>query len=127
MRRLINAILRRESTRLEDKVYCKPAFEQNAAPDAIELTVYLPEVDESSVEVAIEQEGDLVITARRRSFLRRNFMSMQLEKRLSDYRLRARLGAGIRLRALRAEIIDGMLRIVLPTEQHARPWQVAVT
>lgn len=125
MRRLINAIFRRDSTRLEDRLFRKPAFEQASAKDAIELTVYLPEVDEESVEVALE-EGDLVITARRRHILRTNFIAMQLEKRLADYRLRARLGNGINLRSLHAEIIDGILRIVLPTEQQARSWQVAV-
>lgn len=126
MKRLINAILRRSSTRAEDSRFSKPAYEQSHTTDRIELTVYLPEVDEGSVEVAIE-DGDLVVTARRRSFLRTNFIAAHIERKLADYRLRARLGAGVREQSLRAEIIDGILKIVLPTEHIARPWQVAVT
>jgi HSP20 family molecular chaperone IbpA len=127
MKRLIDAVLRRDSTRLEDPGYAKPAYEQSANKDAIELCIYLPGVDEKSVELAIEENGELVVTARRPHFLRDNFLSLQLEQRLADYRLRARLGAGIRLRALHAEILDGILRIILPTEQQARSWQVAVS
>ena len=126
MKRLIRAIFRKSSTRFEDREFSKPVYEQKSGKQRIELTVYLPEVDEESVELAIENE-DLVITAKRRPFLRTNFIAMQLEKRLADYRLRARLGAGIRLKALKAEIVDGMLRIVLPTEHIARGWQVAVS
>lgn len=126
MRRLIRAIFRRESTRFDDKGFRKPVFEQHSETNTIELTVYLPEVDEETVELAIENE-ELVVTARRRHVLRANFLPLQLEKRLADYRLRARLGAGIRLKALKAEIVDGILRIVLPTEHIARGWQVAVT
>lgn len=126
MKRFIRAIFRRETTRFEDREFSKPAFEQTSGKDSIELTVYLPEVDEDSVELAIENE-ELVVTARRRTFLRQNFLSMHLEKRLTDYRLRARLGAGIRLKALKAEVVDGILRIMLPTEHIARGWQVAVT
>jgi HSP20 family molecular chaperone IbpA len=127
MHRIIN-LLRTASTSTAaaaKAAFVRPVFDRQEREREIELTVYLPGVSDADVEVAIE-DRDLVVTARRAHPIRTNFSAAHLEKCLHDYRLRARLGAGIALDRLKAEFVDGMLRILLPTDQMARPWQVAV-
>lgn len=125
MKRIIQLLTTGRTKPASEGGFVRPVFDRHEREKEIELTVYLPGVNDELVEVAIENR-DLVVTAPRARPVRANFSAAHLEKSLHDYRLRARLGAGIVLQKLRVELVDGMLRIFLPTEQAARPWQVAV-
>jgi HSP20 family protein len=95
----------------------QPSYDCRELPEAIQLIVYIPGVDASGVE--LEARGpDLVVTARKRHFVRVNWASLHLESAQRDYQLRLRLGHGIDYPALTAEITDGVLTVVLP-KRHA--------
>lgn len=81
--------------------------------DTVRLTVYVPGVDASGVD--IEARGpDLLITARKTRFVRVNWTALHLENAQLDYQLRLRLGTGFNYAAMDAEIHDGVLTVTLP-------------
>jgi HSP20 family protein len=94
----------------------QPSYDCRELPDAIKLTVYVPGVEASGVE--IEARGpDLLVTARKTHFVRVNWQSLHLESAQRDYQLRLRLGHGIDYPALQAEIHHGVLTVTLPKTQ----------
>jgi len=91
----------------------KPIYDCQAQGDTLKLVLYVPGVDAAGV--AIEARGpDLIVTARKKRFVRVNWQSLHLEKSQCDYRLRLRLGRGIDYEAMQAEIHRGVLTVVLP-------------
>ncbi len=96
----------------------QPSYDCRELPDAIQLIVYIPGVDSSGVE--IEARGpDLMVTARKKHYVRVNWTSLHLESAQRDYQLRLRLGAGIDYPALTAELSEGVLTLLLPKRQAA--------
>ena len=94
-------------------VFRQPAYDCQERADAMVLTVYVPGVDASGVE--IEGRGaDLTVTARKSRFLRVNFPSLHLEGAQRDYRLRLRLGTGFNFAQMEAEIARGVLTVKVP-------------
>lgn len=91
----------------------QPSYDCRELPDAVKLTVYVPGVDASGVE--IEARGpDLMVTARKTHFVRVNWQALHLETAQRDYRLCLRLGHGFDYATLHAEIHQGVLTVVLP-------------
>ena len=91
----------------------QPAYDCQEHADVMKLTVYVPGVDASGVE--IEGRGaDLTVTARKARFVRVNFTALHLEGAQRDYRLRLRLGTGFDYAAMEAEIANGVLTVTLP-------------
>src|SRR3954451_12610083 len=84
----------------------QPAYDCKEHADVMKLTVYVPGVDASGVE--IEGRGaDLTVTARKARFVRVNFAALHIEGAQRDYRLRLRLGTGFDYAAMQAEITQG--------------------
>ena len=99
--------------RTSTAVFRQPAYDCQEHGDVMKLTVYVPGVDASGVE--IEGRGpDLTVTARKARFVRVNFTPLHLESAQRDYRLRLRLGTGFDYAAMQAEIAHGVLTITLP-------------
>jgi HSP20 family molecular chaperone IbpA len=99
--------------RTSAEVFRQPAYDCQEHADVMKLTVYVPGVDASGVE--IEGRGaDLTVTARKARFVRVNFSALHLESAQRDYRLRLRLGTGFDYAAMQAEIAHGVLTITLP-------------
>lgn len=106
----------------------QPAYDCEDRGDAMKLTVYVPGVDASGVE--IEGRGpDLTVTARKAHFVRVNFDALHLEAAQRDYRLRLRLGTAFDFSAMEAEIADGVLTVTVPkrnrTSDTLRAWRAA--
>ncbi len=96
----------------------QPSYDCREQPGAVKLTVYIPGVEATGVE--IEARGpDLLVTARKTHFVRVNWQALHLETAQRDYQLRLRLGHGIDYPALHAEINEGVLTVVLPKRQSA--------
>lgn len=94
----------------------KPNYDCREQHESVTLTVYVPGVDASGVD--IEARGaDLTITARKSRFVRVNWQALHLEGAQRDYRLRLRLGVGFDYPAMHAEISDGVLTVTLPKRQ----------
>jgi HSP20 family protein len=95
------------------EAFRQPAYDCQEHADVMKLTVYVPGVDASGVE--IEGRGaDLTVTARKARFVRVNFTALHLEGVQRDYRLRLRLGTGFDYAAMQAEIANGVLTVALP-------------
>jgi HSP20 family molecular chaperone IbpA len=79
----------------------------------VRLTVYVPGVDDSAVE--IEGRGaDLTVLARKERVVRPNFEPLHLEAAQRDYLLRLRLGAGYDFSRMEAELVEGVLTVLVP-------------
>jgi HSP20 family molecular chaperone IbpA len=98
----------------------RPNFDCREQPDAVKLTVYVPGVDASGIELEV-RGPDLTITARKPHVVRVNWPALHLEGVQRDYRLRLRLGHGLDYRALQAELHDGVLTVILPKQTAATP------
>lgn len=95
------------------EAFRQPTYDCQEHGEVMKLTVYLPGVDASGVE--IEGRGaDLTVTARKARFVRVNFSALHLEGAQRDYRLRLRLGNGFDFAAMQAEIAGGVLTITVP-------------
>jgi HSP20 family protein len=101
------------AARVSADAFRQPAYDCTEHGDAMKLTVYVPGVAASGVE--IEGRGaDLTVTARKARFVRVNFPALHLEPVQRDYRLRLRLGTRFDYGAMEAEISGGVLTVTLP-------------
>ena len=107
-----------------------PHYDCMDLPSALKLTVYVPGVDASGVELTTKGP-DIFVTARKTHHVRVNWQALHLEGAQRDYQLKLRLGSGLDLEALQASVARGVLTIVLPKSRLAsasladRPRQVA--
>jgi HSP20 family protein len=91
----------------------QPSYDCRELADTVHIVVYVPGVDPSGVE--IEAHGpDLVVTARKKRFVRVNWQALHLEGSQRDYRLRLRLGLGFAFAQMQAGIHDGVLTLSVP-------------
>lgn len=91
----------------------QPNYDCKEQRDAMKLTVYVPGVEASGVD--IEARGaDLTITARKSHFVRVNWQALHLESAQRDYQLRLRLGNHFDYESMHAEIRQGVLTVALP-------------
>ncbi len=91
----------------------QPAHECAEHPEGVRITVYVPGVDDSAVE--IEGRGaDLTVLARKERVVRPNFEALHLEAAQRDYLLRLRLGAGYDFSRMEAELAEGVLTVLVP-------------
>ena len=104
----------------------EPAFDSQERREAMKLTVYVPGVDASGVEIE-GRDADLIITARKTQVVRVNWQAIHLEGAQRDYRLRLRLGHRYDYAAMHAEFGSGVLTVTLPKSDPApaRPRRVA--
>ena len=102
------------------EAFRQPAYDCAEHGDAMKLTVYVPGVAASGVE--IEGRGaDLTVTAKKARFVRVNFSALHLEAAQRDYRLRLRLGTSFDFSAMQAEIAHGVLTITVPKRHTGSP------
>ena len=81
--------------------------------DDLKVLVYVPGVDAAGIEIT-QRGPDLVVTGRKTHIGRVNWRALHLESAQRDYQLRLRLGTAFDYDALRAEIHEGVLTIVIP-------------
>ncbi len=91
----------------------KPHYDCQDADDALKVIVYVPGVEAAGVEIAT-RGPDLLVTARKRHFVRVNFGALNLESVQRDYLLSLRLGRNLDYTALEAEIHEGVLTLTIP-------------
>lgn len=90
-----------------------PHYDCQQNGDAIDLTVFLPGVDASGVEIVV-RGPDLVVIGRKSHVVRVNFAAAHLEHAQLDYELRLRLGRDLDYAALTADLADGILSLRIP-------------
>jgi len=97
-------------------LFRKPHYNCTDLAGAVKLTVFVPGVEATGVEIT-SRGPDLTITARKARFVRVNFSALHLESAQRDYQLRLRLGHSLDYAGLQAEIANGVLAITLPKKQ----------
>lgn len=104
----------------------QPHFECEDRLQQLKLTVFVPGVEPSGVEITT-RGPDLVVSARKPHPVRVNWPALRLESVSHDYHLRLRLGLGFDFEALQADLRDGILTIAVPKRGAAaqRPRRVA--
>ncbi len=95
-----------------------PHYDCLDLPSALKLTVYVPGVDASGVDLTTSGP-DLFVTARKAHHVRTNWQALHLENVQRDYQLKLRLGLGFDFEALQASVTRGVLTIVLPKSRLA--------
>ncbi len=95
-----------------------PHYESSPTAAGLDLSVYLPGVDATGVEIVV-RGPDLVVIGRKSHPLRVNFAAANLESVQRDYELRLRLGRDLDYSALEAELTDGVLSLRVP-RRHLR-------
>jgi HSP20 family molecular chaperone IbpA len=96
----------------------QPHFECSDLPQAVQISVFVPGVEPADVEITT-RGPDLIVQARKPHPVRVNFNALHLEAAQRDYELKLRLGLGLDFDALRADIRDGVLSIVVPKKNSA--------
>jgi len=81
--------------------------------DVVKLTVFVPGVEAAGVEITT-RGPDLTVTARKAHFVRINWRALHLENAQRDYRLKLRLGNHLDYTSLTAELVDGVLTLLIP-------------
>lgn len=100
------------SRRIAKASFRIPHYDCQHDDDSMKLTVYIPGVVASGVDITM-RGPDLVITARKERFVRPNWSALQLERAQRDYRLRLRVGYGYDPKAMTAEMDNGVLTLKL--------------
>ncbi|MFA5266272.1 MAG: Hsp20/alpha crystallin family protein [Opitutaceae bacterium] len=90
-----------------------PKYDCSEQDGALTLLVYVPGVDSTGVEITASGPA-LIVTARKKHFIRVNFDALNLENAQKDYRLTLRLGNNLDYENLNADISNGVLTITLP-------------
>lgn len=90
-----------------------PHFDCTQMGDLVKLVVFVPGVEAAGVEITT-RGPDLTVTARKTHFVRINWRALHLENAQRDYRLRLRLGHQLDYSALSAELVDGVLTLLIP-------------
>lgn len=93
--------------------YHQPHFECTDLPQALKMTVLVPGVEASGIEITTSGP-DLVITASKTHVVRVNWQSLHLEAVQHDYQLKFRLGYDFNFDELLADLNEGVLTIVAP-------------
>lgn len=104
---------RKPMKRMPADAFRQPLYECQEHRGAMELSIYVPGVESSGVDIEA-RGGDLTVTARKPQRVRINFNALHLEGVQQDYQLRLRLGSGYDYGSMHAEISQGVLTVRLP-------------
>lgn len=94
-------------------------------PEAVELFVEMPGVDEQGVELTVER-NELTVRGRPRPVDRGGYAMVRAEYPEGDYERRFALSDQVDREGIEAVIAHGVLRVVLPKARHTVPRRVAV-
>ena len=97
----------------------KPHYDFQERENDIGIVVYVPGVESDGIEIT-SSGIDLLISARKRQFVRVNFGALNLEGVQHDYQLSLRLGRSLDYAALQAEFHQGVLTLSLPKKHPMR-------
>jgi HSP20 family molecular chaperone IbpA len=109
----------------ETERFVAPVYELKEAGDAYGLEVFVPGVSKDAVEINVDQ-GELVVTARRRWKAPQEWNEIFRESSESDYRLRIDLNEAVDVDKIAAELEAGVLRVTLPKAESFKPRKIDV-
>lgn len=120
------AVPARRNTAVEDERFVAPAYDFKQTGEAYGLEVLVPGVAKDAVEIQIDQ-GELVITARRRWKAPEGWTEVFRETADADYRLRVDLNDSVDAEKINAEFEHGVLRVTLPKAEALKRRKIDVS
>lgn len=109
----------------EEERFVAPYFELKESDEAFGLEVFIPGVAKDAVEIAVDQ-GELVVTARRRWNKPEGWTELFRESAEVDYRLRMGLNEAVDVEKINAEHENGVLRVTLPKAEAVKPRRIQI-
>jgi HSP20 family molecular chaperone IbpA len=108
-----------------EETFIVPAHDLKEATDAYGLEVLVPGVAKDAVELAVDQ-GELVVTARRRWKAPEGWSEVFRETADANYRLRLDLNDAVDVDKINAELEHGVLRVTLPKAEALKPRKIDI-
>jgi len=115
---------RRDGDATEER-FITPAYGLKESADAYGLELFVPGVAKDGVELSVDQ-GELVITARRRWKTPDGWTEVFRESADAAYRLRLDLNEVVNVDAINAELEQGVLRVTLPKAEALKPRKIEI-
>lgn len=119
-----NRAARRDGEKSPEQ-FTTPLHELKENGDAFGLEVFVPAVSRDAVEIQVDQ-GELVITARRRWSAPEGWNEIFRESTRLDYRLRLDLNEAVEVDKINAELEHGVLRVTLPKAEAVKPRKIEI-
>jgi HSP20 family protein len=104
----------------------KPVFHVNETDEAYGLTVYLPGVEKSGLDITAEA-GEFRIVGRRTWKQPEGWTALYRESPMGDYELVLTHDNAIDADKIAAELRNGVLRVSLPKAEALKPRKIAVS
>lgn len=116
----------RQNSDATEERFLTPAYALKESADAYGLELFVPGVAKDDVELAVDQ-GELVITARRRWKAPEGWTEVFRETSDDAYRLRLDLNEAVNVDRINAELEQGVLRVTLPKTEALKPRKIEVS
>jgi len=104
----------------------KPAYNVREDEHGYDLTVQLPGVAKSGLEITV-QDGEITITGRRAWIQPTDWIALYRETPRANFELTLSHGGDVDAEKISAELKDGILRLSLPKAEAAKPRKIAVS
>lgn len=104
----------------------KPLYNVNGSSDAYEVRVEMPGVPKSGVKLDLE-DNILTVRGERASNVREGMRALHRELSPLNYLLRLRLNKPVDEDKMSAKLEDGVLSLILPLKEVAKPRQILVS
>ena len=110
----------------EGENFLTPSYELKQNGDAYGLEVFVPGVAKDAIELQVDQ-GEFVVTARRRWKAPEGWTEVFRETSDADYRLRVDLNDAVDVDKINAELEHGILRVTLPRAEALKPRKIGIS
>ncbi len=109
-----------------ERRYWRPWHEVTETKEGHVLSVAMPGVPKSGISVSFEDD-ELTIVGHRETSIPKNWKALVSELGHRDYRLLVRVNIPVDVERINAVVEDGVLRLLLPVKEEAKPRQIAIS
>lgn len=110
---------------VQKEVWRRPSFDVNQANDGYEVKVVIPGVPADGVDISLDK-STLNVVARRGDVVPKSWKAIRKERQEGDYRLNLELNVPVDEGAIKARVVDGILKLWLPKPAEAKPRKIEV-
>ena len=107
------------------KTWVRPYYESERNDEAFRLKVYVPGSNKSGVKLSVN-EGVINLTAERSDAPSENWKPITRELKRADYKLDVRIPEKVDVESISATVENGILSLVLPIREAAKPRVIEV-
>lgn len=115
----------KEPTKATSIRYQRPHYWVDEMDSGFKVEAYMPGVTRDSVDISVEK-GELVVIGRRDAATPGEWKVLHRESSPLAYRLGLTLGDQINHEKIEAELVDGVLTIMLAKAEEAKPLRIKV-